>query len=158
VGLTGRRRVRWAAAAISIAAGSILLAGCAPLMPVCAGAAVRPPLVELVTQEWHSAHPGGTVHACYDGVCDRADGTTGSFEIVVPQSDADGRKHDLAVTMTDATGTVVTSVSVALVRILGRSGGPCPFPDQWSRAVLVRPDGQLQLGGADDGRIVVPTP
>lgn len=135
-----------------------LLGGCATLMPVCAGAAVRPPIVGVDAQGWHHAHPGGTVHACYGGTCDREDGTTDTFEIVVPQADADGRKHDLAVTITDATGTTVSSERVALVRIPGRPGGPCPFPDQWSREVLVRDDGTLQVGGADDGGIVVPTP
>ena len=55
-------------------------------------------------------------------------------------------------------GTTVSSERIALVRIPGRLGGPCPFPDQWSREVLVRDDGTLQVGGADDGSIIVPTP
>lgn len=112
---------------------------------------------ELDTQGWHSAHPGGTVHACYDGVCDRADGTTNSFEIDLPQADADGRKHDLAVTMADAAGTEVTSASVALVRVPGRSGGPVPVPRPVEPIGAGPPDGRLQLGGADDGRIIFST-
>lgn len=143
---------------VPLVASGILLAGCATLVPVCAGAAVRPPLIGVDAQGWHHAHPGGTVHACYAGTCDREDGTTDTFEIVVPQTDADGRTHDLAVTITDATGTTVSSERIALVRIPGRLGGPCPFPDQWSREVLVRDDGTLQVGGADDGSIIVPTP
>lgn len=127
-------------------------------MPACAGAAVHPPHVGVDAQQWHQTHPGGTVHACYDGVCDREDGTTASFEVVVPEADADGRPHDLAVTIPDATGTVTRSADVALARIPGLQGGACPVPDQWSRAVLVRADGRLQLGGADDGHIIIPTP
>lgn len=143
---------------VALLASGILLAGCVTPVPFCAGAAVRPPLIGVDAQGWHHAHPGGTVHACYDGTCDREDGTTDTVEIVVPRGDADGRKHDLAVTITDATGTTVSSERIALVRIPGRPGGPCPFPDQWSRAVLVRNDGTLQVGGADDGSIIVPTP
>jgi hypothetical protein len=157
LGLT-RHRLTGAIAAVPLLACCVVLAGCATFMPVCAGAAVEPPHIEVDAQGWHNANPEGTVHACYDDTCDREDGTTATFEIVLPQTDADGRKHDLAVTITDAGGTTVASERFALVRLPGTHGGPCPFPDQWSRAVLVRNDGTLQVGGADDGRIIVPTP
>ncbi|MEN0084977.1 MAG: hypothetical protein AAGC66_09435 [Leifsonia sp.] len=143
---------------VPLLASGILLAGCVTPVPFCAGAASQPPHIGVDAQGWHNAHPGGTIHACYDGTCDREDGTTDTVEIVVPQADADGRKHDLTVTITDATGTTVSSERIALVRVPGLHGGPCPLPDRWSRAVLVRNDGTLQVGGADDGSIIVPTP
>ena len=134
------------------------LSGCAPLFVTCSMPSIRPPHIEVDAAGWHQAYPGGTVHACYDGHCDQEDGTTSSIEIVLDKSYENDRRHSLAVTITDGSGTTTQSTDIALVRIPGQNGAPCPMPDQWSRIVLVRVDGRLQAGGADDGHIVVPTP
>jgi len=136
-----------------------LLAGCSAVFPaVCAMPAIRPPHVTVDASIWLRLHPGGTVHACYAGACDSEDGTTPSFEVVVPSKADPAEKHDLVVTLIDQTGTTIETASMALKLVPGQKGGPCPMPDQWSRQILIQKDGQLQVGGADDGRIIVPAP
>ncbi|WP_434317530.1 hypothetical protein [Leifsonia sp. P73] len=119
---------------------------------------IRPPHVAIDASIWLRLHPGGTVHACYAGACDREDGTSPSFEVVAPSKADPSKKHDLVVTLSGPAGTTTETVSMALKLIPGQKGGPCPMPDQWSRQVLIGTDGQIQVGGADDGRIIVPTP
>lgn len=156
--MTAGHALRWGAAAMATTA-ALLLAGCSLLVPTaCSMPAIRPPHLDVDAQDWHRVHPGGTVHACYGGTCDRADGTALSFEVLVPPSLADGRTHDLAITLADGSGTVTRSARVALDRVPGQKGGPCPMPDQWSRQVRIGADGGLQFGGADDGHPVIPSP
>jgi hypothetical protein len=135
-----------------------LLAGCTPLFTACAMPNIRPPHVELDVQGWHRTHSVGTVHACYAGYCDHEDGTTASFEVVIPRKVSSAKKHDLVVTLTDPTGTTSRTVRMALEVVAGQTDGPCPMPDQWSREVLITADGKLQVGGADDGQPIIPTP
>lgn len=146
---------RWAAATVGLLAVA-LLAGCAPSM--CAMPAISPPHVTINASIWLRLHPGGTVHACYAGACDREDGTSPSFEVVALGKVDPAKKHDLVVTLKDQSGTTTETASIALKLVPGQKGGPCPMPDQWSREVLIGTDGQIQVGGADDGHIIVPTP
>jgi len=150
----GRRGV---AVAIGVLAGA-LLAGCASLFPACSMPDIQPPHIAVDATIWLRLHPGGTVHACYTGSCDQDDGSRPSFEVLVPREVDLAKKHDLAVTLTDQTGTTTQSVPMALELVPGQKGAACPMPDQWSRQVLIGTDGQIQVGGADDGRIIVPTP
>lgn len=153
-----RIRIRRALAATVTVLATTLLAGCAPLFSVCSMPDIRPPHITVDAATWLRLHPGGTVHACYAGSCDDEDGVRPSFEIVVPRT-ADLRKqHDLVVTLTDRTTTTTQTARMALELIPGQKGAPCPMPDQWSRMVLIGTDGKLQVGGADDGRLIVPTP
>ncbi len=135
-----------------------LLAGCAPLFAVCAMPAIRPPHVTVDASIWLRLHDGGTVHACYAGACDDDDGTRVSFEVLVPRNADVTTKHDLVVTLADGTGTTIETAQVALEVVPGQKGSPCPMPDQWSREILIGADGNIQVGGPDDGRIIVPTP
>lgn len=135
-----------------------LLAGCTPLYTACSMPDIRPPHIAVDATIWLRLHPGGTVHACYEGACDHENGTEPSFEVVVPNSVDLTKKHDLVVTLHDQAATTTAAASMALVLIPRQAGGPCPMPDQWSRQVAIGTDGRIQLGGADDGRIIVPTP
>ncbi|WP_020077451.1 hypothetical protein [Cryocola sp. 340MFSha3.1] len=158
VGEVKATRVRHAiTVALSIVAVT-LLAGCAPLFPLCSMPDIRPPHITVDAAIWLRTHPGGTVHACYAGACDDEDGVRPSFEIVVPRTANLSKQHDLVVTLTDRTGTTTETARMALELIPGQKGAPCPMPDQWSRIVLVGTDGKVQVGGADDGRLIVPTP
>ncbi|MFP3380234.1 hypothetical protein SB767_28330, partial [Bacillus sp. SIMBA_069] len=100
---------------------------------------------------------GGTVHACYAGSCDHEDGTRPTFEVLVPNEADHTKEHNLAVTLTDQTGTTTETARMALKLVPGPKGAACPMPDQWSRQVLIGTDGRIQVGGADDGHIIVPT-
>lgn len=135
----------------------MLLAGCTPLFTACSMPDIQPPHIAIDTTIWLRLHPGGTVHACYAGSCDTDTGTEPSFEVVVPNTVDLTKKHDLVVTLHDQTGTTAETASMALVLIPRQQGGPCPMPDQWSRQALIGADGRIQLGGADDGHIIVPT-
>lgn len=135
-----------------------LLAGCGALFPACSMPDIRPPHVTVDASIWLRLHPGGMIHACYAGSCDNEDGTRPLFEVVVPSRVDLGKKHDLVVTLSDQAGTTTETTSMALELVPGQKGGPCPMPDQWSRQILIQKDGQLHVGGADDGRILVPAP
>ncbi|MGO4593603.1 hypothetical protein AB4Z18_07250 [Leifsonia sp. 2TAF2] len=119
---------------------------------------IRPPHIAVEASIWLRLHAGGTVHACFAGSCDDEDGTRPSFEVLAPRDVDLEQKHDLVVTLTDETGTTTRTARMALELVPGQKGAACPMPDQWSRQVLIGTDGQIQVGGADDGRIIVPTP
>ncbi|MCI0155734.1 hypothetical protein KNO15_03360 [Leifsonia shinshuensis] len=118
---------------------------------------ISPPHVTVDTSIWLRLHPGGTVHACYAGSCDREDGTRPSIEVLAPRTMDLTKKHELVVTSTAETGVTREAVRIALEVVPGPKGAPCPLPDQWSRQVLIGADGRIQVGGADDGHIIVPT-
>lgn len=133
------------------------LAGCSAVSPACSMPDIRPPHITVDTSIWLRLHPGGTVHACYAGSCDHENGTGASFEILVPREADLGKEHDLVVTMRDQSGTTTQTVRMKLDEVPGQKGAPCPMPNQWSRKVLITTDGQLQVGGVDDGHLIVPT-
>ena len=127
---------RGAAVVVGVLA-STLLAGCAPLFAVCAMPDIRPPHITVDASIWLRMHAGGAVHACYAGACDRDDGTSASFEVLVPRNADLATKHDLVVTLTDRTGRTIQAAQVALDVMPGQKGSPCPMPEQWSREILI---------------------
>ncbi|MFF2773102.1 hypothetical protein ACFVUP_38995, partial [Streptomyces bacillaris] len=106
---------------------------------------------------WLRLHPGGMIHACYADSCDHEGGTNSLFEVLALGEVDPAKKHDLVVTLKDQSGTTTETTSMALKLVPGQKGGPCPMPDQWSREILIGADGLIQVGGVDDGRIIVPT-
>lgn len=148
---------RWAAVTIGPLAVA-LLAGCAPLFAVCAMPDIRPPHVTIDASIWLRLHSGGMIDACYAGSCAHEDGTSSSFEVLALGKVDPTKKHALVVTLKDQSGTTTETASIALRLVPGQKGGPCPMPDQWSREVLIGTDGRMQVGGADDGRIIIPSP
>ncbi|MGO4536252.1 hypothetical protein [Leifsonia sp. 2MCAF36] len=119
--------------------------------------AIQPPHIAVDARAWHGAHPGGTVRICYAGSCDEKDDSALEFELIVPAAMAPGEEHPLAVTETDSDGTGTFTARVALERIPGQPGAPCPMPDQWSLRLTILLDGRLRFDGADDGHLVIPT-
>lgn len=157
-GAEARRLVRRALAATVGVVLATLLAGCAPLFVACSMPDNRPPHITIAASPWLQLHPGGTVHACYAGSCDDEDGTRPSFEVLAPRTLDLRKEHDLDVTLDDQTSTTRETAQVALQLVPGQKGAACPMPDQWSRQVLIAADGRLQVGGADYGSLLVPTP
>jgi hypothetical protein len=117
-----------------------------------------PPHITIDASIWLRLHPGGTIHACYAGSCDHEGGTRPSFEVLAPRTIDLKKTYDLVVKLADQAGVTRETARMALEVVRGQKGAPCPMPDQWSRQVLIGPDGQIQVDGADDGHIIVPTP
>lgn len=151
-------RIQHGAALAAGLLAAALLAGCSPLYAVCSMPDIRPPHITVDASIWLRLHPGGTIHACYAGSCDHEDGTRPSFEVLVPVKVDFKKQHELVVTLTEQAGVTHETARLALEVVPGQKGAPCPMPDQWSRQVLIGTDGQIQVGGADDGHIIVPTP
>lgn len=144
-----RRRLTFPAVATVL-----LLVGCAPV--VCPAAAVALPYVSIDGHGWLATHPGGSIEACYAGQCARG-GASGSFEISLMGRRPDTSAHTLTVTLTTPGSTAIRTARFGLEHTSGQNGSPCRMPDRWSRKVLVRADGELQVGGPDEGHLIIPT-
>lgn len=140
-----RRRVagRSVVMVLLTAATVVPLTGCAPV--VCAGAAARSPEATVQAQPWLAAHPAGVAHACYAGSCEDATVSQPVVELLVSEKAGLDAVHRLTVTLTADGRASTRTISFRLRRTPPPPNLPCPFPDQWTRAVAIGADGRLHL-------------